>query len=129
MISVATISLCQYVNLFLHTVGSDFSLRGKSISSFFSPGDVTAKDFEQIAKAHGKWDPLNPSMFVQLPPFRKIFHFTQLGQDFAPPEIEQRLNTFFKFIFVRNPWVRLLSAFRDTYESTKPNQTNQRLYF
>lgn len=51
-------------------------------------------------------------------------HLTHL-QEFPDDEIQYRLNNYFKFVFVREPFERLLSAFKNKFQAN----TNSSIYF
>lgn len=81
-----------------------------------------------MGQAYKSYDPLNPSMFVQTSNFLDEFEFYHLSQ-LSKPIIRRKLATYFKFVFVREPWHRLLSAYRDIYEYDKPQTFNRGLFY
>ena len=52
-------------------------------------------------------------MFVEL---LKLVGFKYLDEVSPPSDVEHKLDDYFKFLVVRDPWTRLLSAYRDNFE-------------
>ena len=46
----------------------------------------------------------------------KLVGFKYLDEMSPPSDVDHKLDDYFKFLVVRDPWTRLLSAFRDNFE-------------
>ena len=56
------------------------------------------------------------SAFVHHEEFLRLAGFKFLNELFPPSDVHYKLENYFKFLVVRDPWTRLLSAFRDKFE-------------
>ena len=56
------------------------------------------------------------STFVRNDEFMKLLGFKFLDEVSPPSDAQHKLDNYFKFLVVRDPWTRLLSAFRDKFE-------------
>ena len=73
----------------------------------------TVPDFKMFSGAKSS----SSTVFAQHENFLKLVGFKFLDEVTPPSDVQHKLDNYFKFLVVRDPWTRLLSAYRDNFET------------
>ena len=69
-----------------------------------------------ISKSFAEKKYSDASAFAYCDEILKLVGFKFLDEVSPPSEVQHKLDNYFKFLEVRDPWTRLLSAYRDNFE-------------
>ena len=69
-----------------------------------------------ISKSFAEKKYSDASAFAYYDEILKLVGFKFLDEVSPPSDVPHKLENYFKFLMVRDPWTRLLNAFRDKFE-------------